>query len=1006
MNARTAATRAFIRQLNILLKFARMYEFSHPRTVKQYEKAWDELRGALDAGDVEAGLLLAVSGDQLLVDGAPLEQTLAEASFARMLSSAGIASIHFSPKTTQDSLGRLARAFPSGGGTKPGQLAEQLKAAFRDDPHIRVNEVCFVPADSAVAKSTIAAQLAAHSAGANSPETDEIFNDPQNLLKLIAVAEGAAGRGGEHGREQSDSQNETSIAAQLVSQALGPKSQGADELFNDPEKLLQLIAAAEGTKANHSGTDAAPDGEQSRSVGSPTEEPTEPAGGTAGSGPRSASGETGEKPEPGWVLASSEIRGGRPARGGAGSMTLETGFLTLKEDELKGILAVLAQIGRTSVGSNEKLDPASFQSRISTLPRRARFTVAQALAGLAAQAPNDAAGKPVLVKLAEHIAIRFALQSYERGDVRVDAVHEMLGNLNREIEALRKSLGIYEERMIRAGIEPPAEVLEQEFWKHAPEGQIRTALESEEAWCVPISVARGYMEDLLSRGESEAVGSTLRNYAGLVTNTSAEARRGAAMRLVELAPLYAKCGERLLADAIRQTGVRLAEEPDPQLRGYLSAAFVALSQEAVKQRCYLAVQRAAELVDYAEEARPGAGKDLRPLIAIEDKLPEFIEEALRAGEIAPGLKDLLRRLSRAASEQIAGRFSRSGLREDCELLISMIEAAGPEALEHLREQFHSGESNQAIHTIGILARLDMEMLKRELPGRLKGWPRAAHDRVVRQIAASGAPEQGRLLLDLLNHLDPLIQPLAIDEISMWGEQSAGPRLMAMANGNLPGAGTPYLRLKAIEALGRLRTPGAASVLKSIAEGRKTWRWIHPAELRVAAVQALQKMDPEWARRFIPKSGLSAAELSLDPLDNDPHSTAIRQRRYARLRLRRPLKAVTTNLKENCQVEIPEMTLGGGIALSAHSLHPGSIVELLLNPEQKTAVTLQAIIRDAHAQARVFEIAEMDLEERAKLRKLLTLFGSAEKQATPQKRSRRKTRAFLAGGSESVRKEPN
>src|ERR1700683_3384131 len=98
---RSAAARAFVRSLNILLKFARMYDFGHPRTTAQYETAWSELRTAL--GD-EVGLLLAVSGDQLLLKSMPLESAAAEKGFARMLSAAGIASIHFSPKVTPASL--------------------------------------------------------------------------------------------------------------------------------------------------------------------------------------------------------------------------------------------------------------------------------------------------------------------------------------------------------------------------------------------------------------------------------------------------------------------------------------------------------------------------------------------------------------------------------------------------------------------------------------------------------------------------------------------------------------------------------------------------------------------------------------------------------------------------------------------------------------------------------------------------------------------------------------
>src|SRR5271170_4162946 len=48
---------------------------------------------------------------------------------------------------------------------KAAQVGEAFKAALQNDAHIQVNEVCFVAADSAVAKSTMAAQLAARTLG-------------------------------------------------------------------------------------------------------------------------------------------------------------------------------------------------------------------------------------------------------------------------------------------------------------------------------------------------------------------------------------------------------------------------------------------------------------------------------------------------------------------------------------------------------------------------------------------------------------------------------------------------------------------------------------------------------------------------------------------------------------------------------------------------------------------------------------------------------------------------
>ena len=1230
-NIRPAAARAFIRSLNILLKFARMYDFGHPRTKKQYETAWSELRTALGTGtENEAGVLLAVSGDQLLLDGTPLDSAAAEKSFARMLSAAGIASIHFSPKVTQASLARFVRGFPTSTGSKPVQLAEQLKTALQGDPHIHVNEVCFVPADSAVARSTVAQQLAAHTLGLNSQASDELFADPERLLQLIVAAEGSkggargSGRGSGSGDGDGDGDGEGNGSGEANGTGNGDGSGGAGSGYgvggsgwgsgsgygpgggygpgnagpgngsgepgpgsNGPgyvnapgggfhyapesAEIIRDFPSAGGLPGGASpvyvqgsaepgqasgpgapesgivggsgsssstwnivggsggGTPLAPDapgfwlnkgnagsadpgqvaGDNSAEGGNvagvgPGPSSWNIVGGTGGgtplapeapgfwfnknaatdaaSGPgsrqpngsalndisgvqapgggpgtgapsgadqgtRSGSGSgrgSGSRPGRGpgngrgngpangpgtgkgsgpagggsssprgwnladavsegaetskpsrWGNATAGIRGSRSARGGAGSMAVETGLMTLHEDELKGIMQMLAQIARTSEGSEQKLDSQPFQSRLSTLPRRARFTVSQALSALAAQAPSDSSDKPTLLKLAEHIAIRFAMESYERGDIEVNAVRQVLDEMSQELDSLRKIMGVYEEKMARHGIEihSHSDMLAQQFWAQVPPEKRKAVLESAEAWCVPPAQIREYVDGLVTAGEKAEAEKVLTNYANCVTHKSAETRRQAAMGLAELASTYAKQDERLLLGTIRLVGVQLAEERDSELESLVGAAFVRLSQEATKSRSYPAIQRAVELVEYVEAERPGLGKNLRPRIGVEDRLPEFIEEALKTGETPSGLKDLLRRMPVAASIHLAGRFNRAGFREDCDLLVSMMQVLDVEGLENLRQLLRNGGPTEAIETLGILVRLDPDLVEQVLPERILEWKRTAHDRVVRQIASSGAPDRGRLLLNLFDFLDPLIRPLAVDEIGMAGDQSADMRLLRIAEGDLPKDATEYLQLKAIEALGRLRTAGAESILRKIAETRRAFRWASPSELRLVASQAMEKIDPEWVRDFVPRSGLSIADFSIEPLDVDNESSAIRQRRYPRLRLERSVAATTTNLKENCHLDIPELTLGGGVAVCEQSLHPGSLVNLKLTTSTKS-VKVIAIVRDANTQARAFEVVDMELEERSKLRKLLVSLGNVMKQTSPKARVRRGTRTLI------------
>jgi hypothetical protein len=186
---------------------------------------------------------------------------------------------------------------------------------------------------------------------------------------------------------------------------------------------------------------------------------------------------------------------------------------------------------------------------------------------------------------------------------------------------------------------------------------------------------------------------------------------------------------------------------------------------------------------------------------------------------------------------------------------------------------------------------------------------------------------------------------------------------------LPGEGVPYLRVKAIEALGRIHALESISTLKRILESKKTFGWQHPQELRIAAMQALERLDPAWTREFLPKSGLSQEDLTLAPLDVPVNSKFVRQRRHTRVRLRKPVTAFSTNLKENCRLEIKTASLTGGVAAINRHLAPGTQVQLKLQIGLRN-VQATALLRDYRAQDMSFEIVDMSLEERGKYRRLL------------------------------------
>lgn len=1081
--------RAFVRSLNILLKFARLYEFGHVRTAAQFETAWKELRGALDES-AGSGLLLGASGNQILLDGVPLGASAGEKSFAQLLITSGIASIHFAPNLTQPQFARFVRAFPSGN-AKPSSLAEQLKSALAGETSIKINEIRYVAEDSSVAGIKVAAQLTAKALGAQGDKFRDFFEDPNKMLQMILAAESArvSGGGGGGGTGPGFGPGGVPGGGGTGAGGFGAGSGGAGGAPSPAGTLWDSGAASGGgagagpggsggsgsggsgfgaggfgsgggTGTGAAGTGTAgggggfgggtgsgigagsgsgtgdgsggagsvgPGGPGGEGAGTGTGVGGGPGvGGGAGSGTGAGggggvagpgapgTGGTGGVPgapgsvEPGkWraaITASALLQGtGAGALGGLSALMGTAsgvgagagGGFQVAEEDVRSMIGLFAQLGKARKDPESKMDVPTFQSRLSAMPVRAQFTLQQALAGLAAQAPSEKADKPMLLKLAEHVAIRFALDSYERGELRVNAVKQLLDRMNSEIEALRKILGSQEEMMAQAGlsVQSYTELLDQEFWEQVPEENKKEVLTSEEAWCVPPRNVRVFLEDMLRRGELKTVNEILMKYASCISLEAPEARRTTAIGLSDLAELYGSGDGSALMEAIKKLGNQLAIEREPELQTLISAGFVRMSQEAASKRCYPAMQQALSSLDAIEQQRPGSTQSLRPRIGAEERLPEFIEEALRAGHLADGMTEILSLMPKATLQYVTNRFGHCGFREDCEVLGDIVRSLGEDSTQRLLEVLQTAPAPEAVETIGLLSHFAPDAVEKILPVRLSQWPRSAHDRAVRQLSSAPQEQRAKLLVTIYDSLDPLIRPLALDEMGMSGQPDCIPKLLELIQNDQT---SPFPRLKAIEAIGRLRASGASPMLQQLLDARQVWRWVYPTELRIAAAQSLLRVEPTMALEKLGSSGLERKDLTLEPTDPEPNSSVMRQRRYARLKLSKNLTAATTNLRENFRLSIPELNLGGGIGSGERHLAPGSLLSLKFAHGVRN-IKAQAIVRGARPQAMAFEFVDMDLEDRFRLRKILMELGGVPQVAAVTNRSKRRGRVALSKG---------
>jgi hypothetical protein len=251
--------------------------------------------------------------------------------------------------------------------------------------------------------------------------------------------------------------------------------------------------------------------------------------------------------------------------------------------------------------------------------------------------------------------------------------------------------------------------------------------------------------------------------------------------------------------------------------------------------------------------------------------------------------------------------------------------------------------------------------------------------------------RARQLITLFDSLDPLIKPLAVDEIGMTGAPDGITLLLVLASDEKTDG---YLRIKAIEALGRLRAQSANGILQQILETRHMWKFHHPHELRIAAAQALTRIDPQTALQRLDALGIERKDLGFEPVDLDLTSPVIRQRRYARWRLGQPISAVTINLRENFKIQLVELNLGGGLGTCDRHLAPGTLLNIRI-PSGVRPIRSQVLVRGARPQAMAFEFVEMELDDRSRLRKQLLDVGGQTLSASIASRSHRRGRVPAA-----------
>jgi hypothetical protein len=148
-----------------------------------------------------------------------------------------------------------------------------------------------------------------------------------------------------------------------------------------------------------------------------------------------------------------------------------------------------------------------------------------------------------------------------------------------------------------------------------------------------------------------------------------------------------------------------------------------------------------------------------------------------------------------------------------------------------------------------------------------------------------------------------------------------------------------------------------------------WKWLNHRELRIAAAQALAKIDPRYGSSVVAESGLEPADLAVSPLDSAPACPWVRQRRYERVALRKTLSASIGSSWGKSSITIRELSLGGGMGVKEDNLRVGTEAYIDISIGVRH-VRGQVLLRRARVNEVGFEIVNMDLESRYRLRRAI------------------------------------
>jgi len=408
----------------------------------------------------------------------------------------------------------------------------------------------------------------------------------------------------------------------------------------------------------------------------------------------------------------------------------------------------------------------------------------------------------------------------------------------------------------------------------------------------------------------------------------------------------------------------LEKETIPESGALLAAFIETLGRIAVSRGDYAGfetilttLERAPRDVEHEHVAA------LAHRLVAQDRWLLLVDAALANRALDPALPRLLQRDPERLLDRLTLLLTEPRGGEHVPAMARLLRTIGVPVLNLLETRLYEARRQRVSAAIRLLAAADTERLLRGLPRAMASWEWNLQDLAVSEIArpanAASAHSAAFVFSAILADAHPLVVPMMIDQIGLSHETTAVAQLMEIAAGEHEILRDLFVRIKAIEALGRMRALEAAELLRQLAEGREGLTYAEPAGLRAAAEDALALVEnrPSSARV---RAAFEAATQS--------NAGYVVPRRYMRVPLESPLRAQIDGAQAGL-ARVKTISLGGAYLESPKKLTVGDSIRLEVRSGLRK-IHFTAVVRNIGPDGNGVEFVHMKDEDREKLRRLV------------------------------------